>query len=233
MFDLDQAIANWRQDLQAAGIRSNDRLDELESHLRDMLEGQSQSGQSGPEAFRTAASQIGRAELLKSEYAKVRQPWFERMKQFFFTFAGIPNFQLAINMNMNTPSQNLEPRWAAYTRAAAFLAPALLVWTAFCIVVLPKLHQICNAAGVAFWRPVATAVAISEFVGANVVIIGILVLGAILWLEWRSTHWARFRRIVFGVTAFVLNFMVLILLAAFTILAVVAGAHFAVAAGAH
>jgi hypothetical protein len=35
MFNLDQAIEQWRRQLAVSGIRSLETLDELESHLRE------------------------------------------------------------------------------------------------------------------------------------------------------------------------------------------------------
>ena len=40
MFNLDQSIAAWRQQMVAGGIKSPRVLDELESHLRDDVEEQ-------------------------------------------------------------------------------------------------------------------------------------------------------------------------------------------------
>src|SRR6267154_3427870 len=51
MFDLDQAIAQWRRQMLAAGIKTPVTLDELESHLRDDVEQQVQSGWEVQPAF--------------------------------------------------------------------------------------------------------------------------------------------------------------------------------------
>lgn len=70
MFDLDQAIAEWRKQMLAAGIQSPVPLDELEMHLRDEIERQTQSGLSAQLAFESAVQRIGQAKTLKSEFAK-------------------------------------------------------------------------------------------------------------------------------------------------------------------
>jgi hypothetical protein len=44
MFDLDQAISNWRTHMLVAGIKTPMPLDELENHLREEIEQQMQSG---------------------------------------------------------------------------------------------------------------------------------------------------------------------------------------------
>jgi hypothetical protein len=52
MFNLDQAVANWRKQMMAAGIKSAEDLDELESHLREDLEQQMHAGVTVERAFR-------------------------------------------------------------------------------------------------------------------------------------------------------------------------------------
>jgi hypothetical protein len=70
MFNLDQAIAEWRQQMAAAGIKSLKVLDELESHLRDDVEMLIESGTSAREAFDSAVRRIGDARTLRVEFEK-------------------------------------------------------------------------------------------------------------------------------------------------------------------
>ena len=51
MFDLEKAIAEWRQQLAAGGVKAPELLDELESHLREDVEEQLHSGFNGEQAF--------------------------------------------------------------------------------------------------------------------------------------------------------------------------------------
>ena len=44
MFDLEKAIADWRRQMLAAGIKTPVPLEELESHLREEIEQQMKSG---------------------------------------------------------------------------------------------------------------------------------------------------------------------------------------------
>jgi len=72
MFNLDQAISEWRQKMAAGGIKTSVVLDELESHLREDAERLAKSGVlSAEEAFRVAESRIGQSELLRAEFAKI------------------------------------------------------------------------------------------------------------------------------------------------------------------
>jgi len=83
MFDLDEAIAEWRRQLQASGVKALDILDELESHLREAIEEQVQAGSNPERAFEMAVRRIGNPNALRSEFAKVgggRWAFLRRLK---------------------------------------------------------------------------------------------------------------------------------------------------------
>ena len=72
MFNLDEAISDWRRKMSAGGIETPAILDELESHLREDAEKLAKSGVlSEAEAFMVAASRVGQSELLRAEFAKI------------------------------------------------------------------------------------------------------------------------------------------------------------------
>src|SRR5271154_6758117 len=70
MFDLERSIANWREQMLAAGIQSPVPLEELESHLRDEVAQEIASGSTAQLAFEIAVQRIGRAGALKAEFKK-------------------------------------------------------------------------------------------------------------------------------------------------------------------
>jgi hypothetical protein len=70
MFNLEQSIAEWRQQMLAAGIKTPVPLEELEIHLREEIEQQMKSGLSGQDAFNSTVQKIGEAGLLKAEFKK-------------------------------------------------------------------------------------------------------------------------------------------------------------------
>jgi hypothetical protein len=70
MFNLEQSIAEWRQQMLAAGIKTPVPLEELESHLREEIEEQIQSGIDMQLAFETAVGRVGHAPELKNEFKK-------------------------------------------------------------------------------------------------------------------------------------------------------------------
>jgi hypothetical protein len=71
MFNLEQSISGWRQQMLAAGIQSPAPLEELEIHLHEEIERQIRSGMNDQRAFETAVRQIGQAEPLKAEFKKI------------------------------------------------------------------------------------------------------------------------------------------------------------------
>src|SRR4051812_20336452 len=111
MFDPEQAISKWRGKLTARGLRDVG-ADELESHLRDEFEVQVRSGIAMEHAFGTAVERVGHADVLKTEFAK-SFTIFDRLKEVVLTLAGIPNPNLATNMN----TSHTEPAWATYLKA--------------------------------------------------------------------------------------------------------------------
>lgn len=70
MFNLEQAIAGWRKQMLAAGIKSPVPLEELEVHLREDIEWQKKAGLSEQTAFEISARQIGQPKMLKNEFKK-------------------------------------------------------------------------------------------------------------------------------------------------------------------
>jgi hypothetical protein len=73
MFDLERAIAEWRQHMLAAGIKTPAPLEELESHLREEIEQRVKAGVGEQQAFKVAIQKIGKGEMLKNEFTKVEE----------------------------------------------------------------------------------------------------------------------------------------------------------------
>jgi len=218
MFNLEQSIAEWRRQMLAAGIESPGPMEELESHLREGIEQQMKSGISAQQAFEAALGQIGRADILKNEFAKAGVPIHERLRQFIFSVAGIPNYQLATNMNTNPP--NIEPRWATYAKAGTFLFPALIMWLLTVVFVLPKAAEICQAAGttvfsfehsvpaiIRAWAAIGQAMI---FLTSHWFIIGGAIVLAFGLLERYFNRWPRYRRVAIGAGVFLFNAVVLV-----------------------
>jgi len=70
MFNLEQAITEWRQHMSVGGIKDSTVLDELESHVREDVDRQTRSGVDAQKAFEAAVKKIGPASALKNEFKK-------------------------------------------------------------------------------------------------------------------------------------------------------------------
>ncbi len=72
MFDLERAIAEWRRQMLSSGIKAPVPLEELESHLREGVTRQMQSGLAAEAAFNFAVQNIGPSHELENEFKKLR-----------------------------------------------------------------------------------------------------------------------------------------------------------------
>lgn len=207
MRDLDQSIAEWRRQMMAGGIQSPQVLDELESHLRDDVDEQMRTGTSAPQAFKLAVQRLGQAAALEGEFEKIGETKGapERLRENFFVLAGIPNQYL--EEPMNTSSPNLEPRWATYLKAAAFLLPAVSLWLLATVFLVPKLEQLCAHAG---GQPLPKAIRVMLGLTEHGVLISASIILALVLLEWRFSRWPRYRRAAVGTGTFLLNAAILV-----------------------
>jgi hypothetical protein len=89
MFNLEQAIAEWRIQMLAAGIKTPVPLEELESHLREEIEQQMKSGWLESNAFEISVQRIGRPELMKAEFEKSERTFMKRNIKIGMGVAGI------------------------------------------------------------------------------------------------------------------------------------------------
>jgi len=93
MFDLEQAIVQWRRQMLAAGIKTPVPLEELETHLREDIEQQVRAGTEASRAFEIAARHIGEAAELRKEFTKtgnVAWVFLRRLKRFLMGARDIP-----------------------------------------------------------------------------------------------------------------------------------------------
>jgi lysylphosphatidylglycerol synthetase-like protein (DUF2156 family) len=74
MRNLDGKIAEWRTRMAAGGIKAPAVLDELEGHLREDVEREMRAGRDAVVAFEMAVARIGRSDLLRVEFGKIKEP---------------------------------------------------------------------------------------------------------------------------------------------------------------
>jgi hypothetical protein len=78
MFNLEKSTAEWHRQMLAAGIKTPEPLEELESHLCEEIERRMKSGLDAERAFAEAVQQIGPAKLLTQEFKKVERTLMKR-----------------------------------------------------------------------------------------------------------------------------------------------------------
>jgi len=215
MFNLDESIAEWRRQMVVGGVKHAEVLDELESHLREDLEERVRAGLNTQQAFEKAVQAIGQAARLECEFGKVggMKKTQRQVKQTLFALAGIPNHYVPDLMNTSSPI--IEPRWATYLKAAAFLAPALFIWGLSAVFMVPKLQEICAEAGLGiadqtFWDLTRYNIGITHLFKDHGLIIFVALIFMLILLEWRSTKWSRYRRATLGFLVFLVNLLVLL-----------------------
>ena len=204
----------------AAGIKTPVPLDELEIHLREGLEDQMKSGLNPQQGFEITVQQIGQSNILKNEFAKVGGTKTAQVKHLVLTLAGIPNQHL--DTNMNTPSANIEPRWATYLKAAAFLLPAASLWLLIIVFVFPKFHEDYKATNIPIPDVFVMAVNFIIFLQNHFLWVFTSLMLVLALLEWRSSKWPRYRRAVAGVGVIFINSIILVLVTAMLITILIA-----------
>ena len=74
MFDLEQAIADWRKNVAVETRLEPQMLDELENHLRETVHQSIDAGVAEPLAFERAVAQLGTPQALATEFEKLERP---------------------------------------------------------------------------------------------------------------------------------------------------------------
>jgi heme/copper-type cytochrome/quinol oxidase subunit 3 len=219
MFELEEAIAKWREQMAAAGLKRTNVLDELETHLRDDIEQRTRAPLPEAEAFVAATRALGDAATLQSEFEKApaarkRQ---SRIRHAVLVLAGA-NPQMEVN-DMNAPknSNAREPGWATYVKGAVFLIPAVSLWAVSAVFLFPKVQQLCRDArlpdsGGEDLELISAIMQRSYHLLEYGLWIAVAVVAALIVLEWRSKRWPRYRRAAVGTTVFLLNSAVLLLI---------------------
>jgi len=131
MFNLEQSIAEWRQRMLAAGIKSPVPLEELEAHLRDEIERQMESGLDEQAAFGSAVREIGHAGELKSEFKKIGgMKDFPKLSQWSLFWTGVSLLALTVIEDWFMPLiLSLVKASGFYSGALVFFSyPSRAVW---------------------------------------------------------------------------------------------------------
>jgi hypothetical protein len=216
MFNLEESILEWRRQMVDVGLKNPNALDELESHLREEAERQVKLGLPAQDAFETAVQRIGQAKTLNDEFKKITG--IKRFKRSLLTLAGIPNRYL---MNTSDPNSNIQPGWATYLKAALLVGPAFFFWGLAMVKIVPSLQGLSHDAGFTWPAFSRFNIGMVELIKDHFFYLVSGVILSLILLEWRSAIWRRYRRAVIGLTAFILNFSLLISLFLIIVTAVI------------
>ena len=97
MFNLEEAITRWRQQMNAAGF-SSDSLAELEAHLRDDIEHSLPLGLSLETSFQNAVQRLGSGKALREEFARAARGRFRQCVPRVL-FSGVGAFLLGVTLS--------------------------------------------------------------------------------------------------------------------------------------
>jgi len=123
---LEQAIADWRREMLAAGIKKSEVLDELESHLREDVEHRILRGVGAQDAFEKALQQIGQLERLKAEFDRVETNERNYMKRGLIISAGILGVMVGMALVMPAVAQYRQIGAMRHEEPWLFLVGSLL-----------------------------------------------------------------------------------------------------------
>jgi len=132
MFNLEQAIAEWRQQMLAAGIQTPVPLEELENHLREEVEQQTAMGLTPPAAFPIAVERVGQGNLLGAEFKKAggvdRARLCQAANYFCALLLGVYVLVSLFAMSRNNLSR--DEWWLGLAAQGSLLGLIYFVWTA-------------------------------------------------------------------------------------------------------
>jgi hypothetical protein len=184
MFDLEQAISDWRRQALAAGIKTPALLDELESHLREDIRLLTSAGKSQAQAFQLAVLRLGNPGPLRTEFNKLEHPawWPVTIGSWLFVgalilmtvllsrrlFAGKLNLLLLVHILSFT---------AGY--GAAFLAGSFGIFYVCC--------RLLRALSPSRQQSLGRAVLMLSHLSA-----GLVITGMVLGMFWSHQHLGRY-----------------------------------------
>ena len=86
MFQLENAITNWRNGLLDNQNLTNSNIDELEGHLRDEIDSLVLAGLNEEEAFMVSTHRMGDQQTVGAEFAKINPSLVWRRRTFWMFF---------------------------------------------------------------------------------------------------------------------------------------------------
>jgi len=127
MFELENAVADWRNQITAGGVCTQADVAELEDHLREQTQRLGGGGLTPEEAFLVAARRLGDTASLTHEFRKVNaRPMFMRL---FWMIAGILVYLLVMSASAAVAQASVTIGVVAGLRGMALALVSMAVQT--------------------------------------------------------------------------------------------------------
>jgi hypothetical protein len=184
MFNLEPAIAVWRQQMIASGIKSSTVLDELEGHLRDDINTLRSSGTPEVQAFETAVSRLGTPRSMRTEFNKVKRTSLDFVTIASFSWIGVAILlALLLSGRLFSGRLNFLLFSHVFSLTTGYFAALLTgsfgvyyVCCQLCLKLSPSRQESLNHAGILFTRVAA----------------GLVTVGFVLGMLWSKQNLGRY-----------------------------------------
>lgn len=149
MFNLEQAIKDWRQRMLHAGVKSPIPLDELETHLREQLQNVARIDE---KIFNSAVQQFGAPTALRGEFKKVESQNMKRKiiiaiaAVAFFFGSGIILPALALHKQRNIAALTAGGNFLTTEWSFDEIAPPIIGCAIMCAAVVVAARTLKNRA---------------------------------------------------------------------------------------
>lgn len=184
MFDLDRAITEWRKQVADAGVKPGETLDELEGHLRDLIEHMVQNGWEDHDAFRRAVEQLGRSGDLAGEFEKIQlSSWMPTKVANAFIVIALTGMVVLVSAWVHSGRMELLLACHVFSITIGYFSALVIGGLGICYVCQR------SAKGLLAKRVESLSRAVIRFTTFSTVLTAVgVVLGAI----WAKEHWGRY-----------------------------------------
>lgn len=184
MFNIEQAITEWRRQMQAAGIKTSVPLDELESHLREDIGVLVSAGKPEAQAFQLAVSRLGSPSSVRTEFNKINRAQIRPVKIGAALWIGAIIVLVAV----------LSKGWLAGRFNFLLFAHILIVTVGYGTVFLMGGFGICSVCYRSFH---ALSPVRRQSLGRAVycfshLAMGLVIVGTMLGMIWSKQNWGRY-----------------------------------------
>jgi hypothetical protein len=184
MFNLEQAIADWRQGMLDAGVKTSVPLDELESHLREDIGALVSAGKPEAHAFQLAVARLGDPGSVQTEFNKIKCASIRPVKIGSLLWIGATFVTAAfLAKGLFTGKLNLLLYAHVLSVTAGYGAVFLLGGFGICHVCYRSFHALSPVRQ----RSLSHAVHLFSHLA-----MGLVLVATMLGMIWSKQHWHRY-----------------------------------------